>query len=211
MEEKATNDEYFDAQFARMNRRILQRHSNTASFDRFSPKNNKFNIANDREHHTNKNSTYLDNVLKHLLSARVDEMQIKEFMNFINEEQYDTDAIEQDHGIKRKGNVSSMSTQNPTLLKHYDAFIQDTKLESSSFNIGFRFYYWSSYKDGKEPTQDRYNVWDHSGYDIKELFIEAKYASFKEEISHCKYITLKQYEAKIRVKVNQYIQTVTFR
>eukprot|EP01083_Nonionella_stella_P277165 942227_1 len=36
-EEKGTNDEYFDAQFARVNRRILDRHRNTAAFDRFSP------------------------------------------------------------------------------------------------------------------------------------------------------------------------------
>eukprot|EP01083_Nonionella_stella_P212492 767328_1 len=70
-EEKASNDEYFDAQFARINHRIIQRHGNTASFDRFARKNNKFNIANEREHHTNTNSTYLDDVVKHLISARV--------------------------------------------------------------------------------------------------------------------------------------------
>eukprot|EP01083_Nonionella_stella_P189675 701928_1 len=104
-----------------------------------------------------------------------------------------------------------MATQNQTLLKHYNALIKDTKLESSSFNVGFRFYYWSSYKDGKEPTQLNYNTWDHSGYDIKELFVEAKYASFKEEISHYKYVSLQQYEAKIRVKVKQYTQSDTFK
>eukprot|EP01083_Nonionella_stella_P150712 480549_1 len=35
-EEKCTNDQYFDAEFARMNRRILERHRNTASYDRFA-------------------------------------------------------------------------------------------------------------------------------------------------------------------------------
>eukprot|EP01083_Nonionella_stella_P172065 589358_1 len=108
-----------------MSRRILQRHGNTASFDRFARKNTKFNIANDREQCTNKNSTYLDDVAKHLISVRVNEMQIKQFIEFINEQRYDTDAIEHDHAIKPKGNISSIATQNQTLLKHYNAFIKD--------------------------------------------------------------------------------------
>eukprot|EP01083_Nonionella_stella_P046159 123577_1 len=214
-EEKATKDQYFDAQFARMNRRILERHHNTASFDRFSTKHTKFNIVNDAKHDTNKDNTYSDQMVKHLIHLRMDQMQIQQFMQFLNEEQYDTDAMDHDYDIKPNGNIASgsasMTTQNQTLLKHYNEFIKDTKLESSSFNIGFRFYYWSSYKDGKEPTQKEYNIWDHSGYDIKELFIAPKYASFKEEISHYKYVSLQQYEAKIRVKVNQYIQSDTFK
>eukprot|EP01083_Nonionella_stella_P151581 484504_1 len=214
-EEKATNDEYFDAQFARLNRRILDRHGNTASFDRFSPKNNKFNIVKNETHDTNKKNTYLDDVVQHLLVLRVDEMQIKQFIQFVNEEEYDTDGIEHDHAIKPNGNISSSATQNQTLLKYYDEFIKDTKLQSSSFNIGFRFYYWPSYEDGKLPTDDeyskQYNIWDHSGYSIKDLFIEEKYASFKEEIAHYKYVTLTQYKTKITVKITHYLQAEVFR
>eukprot|EP01083_Nonionella_stella_P160525 524930_1 len=51
-DEQSTKDEYFDVQFARMNRRILARHGNTASFDRFLPKNTKFNILNEEKHDT---------------------------------------------------------------------------------------------------------------------------------------------------------------
>eukprot|EP01083_Nonionella_stella_P194580 717603_1 len=137
-EEKATKDQYFDAQFARMNRRILERHHNTASFDRFSTKHTKFNIVNDAKHDTNKGNTYSDQMVKHLIHLRMDQMQIQQFMQFINEEQYDTDAMDHDYDIKPNGNIASgsasMTTQNQTLLKHYNEFIKDTKLESSSFN-----------------------------------------------------------------------------
>eukprot|EP01083_Nonionella_stella_P002765 7931_1 len=210
--EKATKDDYFDVQFARMSRRILGRQHNTASFDRFSRKNTKFSIVNDeklkRDTNNKHNRTYLDEIVKHLLNTSQDEMQIKHFMHFIFQQQYDTDAIDHDHTIKPNGNIMIYATHaDGTLLKYYHQFISDTKLESSSFNIGFRFYYWRSYKGLKElNNQYDFNLWDHSGYDINELFIEAKYTSFKEEIAQYKYVTLTQYEANITVKVNQYLQ-----
>eukprot|EP01083_Nonionella_stella_P108083 313892_1 len=209
-EEKGTKDEYFDAEFARMNRRILARHRNTASYERFATNNTKFNIAHDAKHHTNKNHTYLDELVKHLIHLRLDPTEIKEFMQFINKQQYDTDAMDHDHALKPNGNIAATVAQYQSLLKHYDEFIKDTKLEASSFNVGFRFYYWSSYKEGKGRTQHSYNTWDHGGYDIKELFIAAKFASFKEEIAHYKHVSLKQYEAMI-VKVNHYLQAAVFR
>eukprot|EP01083_Nonionella_stella_P306018 1069973_1 len=131
-------------------------------------------------------------------------------MQFINKQQYDTDAMDHDHALKPNGNIAATVAQYQSLLKHYDEFIKDTKLEASSFNVGFRFYYWSSYKEGKGRTQHSYNTWDHGGYDIKELFIAAKFASFKEEIAHYKHVSLKQYEAMI-VKVNHYLQAAVFR
>eukprot|EP01083_Nonionella_stella_P017070 47682_1 len=207
-DEKVTNEEYYDTQFARLSDRIMERHINTASFGRFSPKSTKFNIVNDKKqkHDTNQNHTYLDLVVKHLLKLKMDEAHIKQFMQFIKQQQYDTDAMERDHAMEPDNNISN-ATIDPTLLRYYNEFMKDTKLESASFSIGFRFYYWPSYKGIKELTnQDAYNVWDHSGYHINELFIEAKYASFKEEISHYKYVSLQQYEGKITVKVKQYLQ-----
>eukprot|EP01083_Nonionella_stella_P086111 239003_1 len=176
-QEKATNV-YFDSQFARLNRRILERRDNTASFDRFAPKNTKFNIVNAEQlkQDTKLNSsTYLDEMVKHLLNSRVEEICIKQFMQFINQQQYDTDAIDHDHAMKPNRNISSTHVDE-TLLKYYNRFIADAQHESLSFNIGFRFYYWPYYKRIKEPHQEEFNTWDHSGYDIKELFIEAKYA-----------------------------------
>eukprot|EP01083_Nonionella_stella_P092310 258376_1 len=104
--------------------------------------------------------------------------------------------MEHDHAMEPDNNIAIASaTIDSTLLRCYTEFIKDTKLESTSFSIGFRFYYWPFYKGINELTnQDEYNVWDHSGYHINELFIEAKYASFKEEIAHYKHVSLKQYE-----------------
>eukprot|EP01083_Nonionella_stella_P084435 233725_1 len=142
-EEKGTNDQYYDAQFARLNDRILARHTNTASFDRFSRKSVKFNIVNDQKQKrdTKKNYVYLDEVVKHLLHTKQDEIRIQQFMQFINQHQYDTDAMEHDHAMEPDNNISA-PTIDPTLLKYYNEFIKDTKLQAESFSIGFRFYYW---------------------------------------------------------------------
>eukprot|EP01083_Nonionella_stella_P224151 798150_1 len=206
-DEKQSNDEYYDAAFARLNGRIMARHANTARFERFSTKSAKFNIVNDKKekHDTNKNHTYLDVVVKHLVKLKMHEAHIRQFVLFLKQQRYDTDAMEQDHAMEPENNISS-HTIEPTLLKHYDEFMKETKLESASFSIGFRFYYWPAYKGIKELTnQHEQNICDHSGYHIDELFIEPKYATFKEEISHYKYVSLKQY-GKIIVKVKQYIQ-----
>eukprot|EP01083_Nonionella_stella_P006418 18624_1 len=148
-----------------------------------------------QKHDTNKHDTYLDQMIKHLLNSKLDEIHIKQFMDFITQQQYDTDAIDHDHTIKPQCNISAIATQiDGQLLKYYNQLIEDARLEASSFAIGFRFYYWPCYKGIRELTYMRGNLWDHGGYDIKELFIEAKFASFKEEIAHYKYVSLKQYE-----------------
>eukprot|EP01083_Nonionella_stella_P210613 762326_1 len=152
-EEKSKNNECFDAQLiARMRRRILERYGNTTSFDKLSINNTKFNIVNAQDeiyekHQVNKHTggtdtTYLDSVVKHLINSKLDHKHIKQFVQFINQQKYDTDAIENDHAIKPNGNMPSMATENQALLKHYNEYIKDTNMESSSFSIGFRFYYW---------------------------------------------------------------------
>eukprot|EP01083_Nonionella_stella_P004072 11742_1 len=86
----------------------MERHINTASFDRFSPKSAKFNIVNDKKQKqdTNRNHTYLDLVVKHLLKLKMDDPHINQFMQFINQQQYDTDAIEHEHGMEPDNNIS---------------------------------------------------------------------------------------------------------
>eukprot|EP01083_Nonionella_stella_P258188 882826_1 len=143
----------------------MARHSNTASFERFSPKSAKFNIVNEKKpkQDTNQNHTYLDVVVKHLLKLKMNEAHIQQFVQFIKQQQYDTDAMEHDHGMQPDNNISA-PTIDAVVLRYYNEFVKDTKLESASFSIGFRFYYWPSYKGMKELTkQNGYNVWDHSG------------------------------------------------
>ena len=83
-------------------------------------------------------------------------------------------------------------------------------VSSLSFNIGLRFYYWDYYKSLKElPDVDipQYNINDHSGYDISDLYVPPKYASFKEEIRSYQYIEFKQYEEEVVVKAKEHENT----
>eukprot|EP01083_Nonionella_stella_P059342 155223_1 len=206
-EQKQNNDRYYDHTLARMDKTILERHHVTAQFDRFSTQNAKYNIATTSDKQQSNNRTYLDQIIIHLIKQRFDDVDIKKVVQFINDEQYDTDAVRDDHAVPPNGNIliACMTNENESLLNEWRVFINDTKLQASSFSVGFRFYYWIFYKDKKDITQQIYgNVWDHAGYDICELFIEAKYSSFKEEIRHYEHVSLKQYQ-KVTVKVNHYL------
>ena len=79
-------------------------------------------------------------------------------------------------------------------------------MSSSSFNVGLRFYYWPFYKELQAiPDEEQYDdPHDHSGYEIKQLFVTQKYGSFKKEISNYKYLLFQQYKDEIVMKVNIY-------
>ncbi len=62
-------------------------------------------------------------------------------------------------------------------------------------------------KDIPEKEQWAGNMNDHSGYDICDLYIHQKYASFKEEVSNYKYITMKQYQDLVVVKAQSYMSS----
>ena len=84
-------------------------------------------------------------------------------------------------------------------------------MSSSSFNIGIRFYYWDYYKSLKElPDKDQpeYNINDHSGYDISDLYIPPRYGSFKEEIRNYQHIDfIKQYQDEVVIKAKEHEST----
>jgi len=80
--------------------------------------------------------------------------------------------------------------------------------ESTSFAIGYIFYYWPHYKDMIEF--DCNNLWnnnDHSGYKINDLYVEAKYSSFKEEIAHYPHFNIQDYKEIVEPKVNEFFTT----
>ena len=61
-------------------------------------------------------------------------------------------------------------------------------MSSDSFNVGLRFYYWERYVELEEiPQTHKHFVQSgspdcHSGFQVRDLFITRKYASFKEEM-----------------------------
>ena len=79
-------------------------------------------------------------------------------------------------------------------------------MSSTSFSVGLRFYYWVFYESLKEfPEQKWYNINDHSGYAVCDLYIRARYGSLKEEMCYYPYFSMKQYREEVIIKVNQYI------
>eukprot|EP01084_Bolivina_argentea_P025534 47487_1 len=93
------------------------------------------------------------------------------------------------------------------LLRQYRKHIL---LSGNAFHIGYRFYYWSYYKNNtciseQQPTGNRN---DHSGFEAHELYIEAKYESIKQELLNNKILRLNIYQFTTSwTKANQYINS----
>lgn len=83
-------------------------------------------------------------------------------------------------------------------------------MSSHRFSIGLRFYYWPFYKDMDQlPDDDHFptKITDHSGYKIRDLYVQKRYDTFGEEIKNYSYITISHYRNVILVKANGYINT----
>ena len=95
--------------------------------------------------------------------------------------------------------------------------MKEMEVRSSSFSVGYRFYYWEYYKNIRVlPSEDQRtgftimdlldNTHDHSGFDVNELFVPPKYSDFGEEIRNYSDFPIRQY-ATAKVKVEKYLQT----
>eukprot|EP01084_Bolivina_argentea_P186755 321814_1 len=125
-------------------------------------------------------------------------------------EEYDSDALNADVLITdfQHSNIYKLSTYEP--YKIIKQLSYDSKLFRYTFNIGYRFYYWHYYrhKHDIEDQNEWWNINDHSGYKIAELFIDSKYKDIKEEILNNKIYPLKQYQLKISInKMHRYAAT----
>eukprot|EP01083_Nonionella_stella_P154321 497117_1 len=209
--EAAKDCDHFDVAFARMHKAISERQHTTASFARFSTKNTKYNIVmgNEKNDIMDNEDTFPDYLFKHLIAANVDTFDIVQFVSFVKDNEYDTESIEHDHGIKPSGNIAT-NINSKRCIQQYDQFCTDLKISASSFSIGLRYYYWPNmltYRDPNMLTFGNHFIYahinDHSGYNINDLYIEQKYNSFKDEIRNYKYISLEQYDKAV-VKVKFY-------
>eukprot|EP01084_Bolivina_argentea_P215546 365952_1 len=107
-QEKVTDDQYFDAEFSRINKIIAKTASITKHFDRFSKtKNAKYNIKTQKEELENGNdhNTYLNALYKYLQSKNTNIIHITTLIQWIKAEEYDTDTVGYDIDIKC-GNIS---------------------------------------------------------------------------------------------------------
>eukprot|EP01084_Bolivina_argentea_P307282 531091_1 len=137
--------------------------------------------------------TYLDEMYEYLCKYH-DDIKLKTISTlreYIEDEEFDTETLQADIDTISEGNIS-MSNNDKQLMEAIVNFTRAVSLQSLSFNIGFTFYYWNDYKEMKKlDYNSEINQYDHNGYEVSELFVEQKYSSFKQEISHYKHFKKK--------------------
>lgn len=143
--------------------------------------------------------------------------------DYIYAEEYDTESIELDVSNDDTGNISShvFGGKIPKALMSFvrgneGKLIQFTHqtqfkltsihtVRSAAFSVGYTFYYWKAYRNMKHfPHKTSHNVHYHSGYFISDLYVNQKYQSFKDEISHYDHFDMNMY-SETTTKVDIYL------
>ena len=99
--------------------------------------------------------------------------------------------------------------QTFSVIDYYYDCVYIHSVSSSSFSVGVRFYYWFKYKsmENVQDSSEIPNFIDHSGYDIKDLYVKRKYQTLKEEILNYNYINVWHYQHEIAPKAAAYHNT----
>eukprot|EP01084_Bolivina_argentea_P253540 425928_1 len=177
-----TNDsEYFDAAFARVSKRINDRKHITATFDRFR-NNNKFDMAVNNSNTTTEFNlasdgngiTYMDELCEYLSHKLADDTVVVTLRDIAVSEEYDSEAIMCDVMDEIYDSNIFIMTNKKNGIEFIRKFFKDRQKSVTSFNIGFRFYYWEYYKTMKEmpmSEQHKSNINGHSNNYICDLYI----------------------------------------
>ena len=136
---------------------------------------------------------------------------IEKLIWFLMTEEFETESIEMDVNEELNGNIGHV-VDNKKVMDALCNFVRQNKcmlsihliymlhvhkhiiytVKSSSFQIGFTFYYWPHYKNMKvfEHMKDSDNINHHSGFSPSELYITPKYSTFKEEFETILFLLL---------------------
>ena len=203
-------DNCIDPSFAKMRNMIYETRQNLQDLnqsDRFE-NTSKFTVNSTNDTTNSQNTLFMDGLIKYMTNHSSSTTKtIARIQQFINNEEYDTDAMAQDMDDITNSNIctfiedeflyNSMRsyTQSCNCMTYFFLyiyiFISSMAMlflvllaRGISFSIGFIFYYWDYYKHppSKELHDLHDNVNDHSGYTPQQLYIAAKYNSIKEEI-----------------------------
>eukprot|EP01084_Bolivina_argentea_P054606 100136_1 len=210
--ENEDNYDCFDFEFFKLKTLIKQKSKTSDLLENSG--HNKFNITFAKQ-----DSTFTSAMLELSIQQGTAKHLINKLNHFLQSEEYDTDSITddikdvpQDYYNDKTSNIAMLIDDEPILLSMQN-FVANNNLSSSSFSIGLIFYYWPYYKkksENKNSTAERSdftNINDHSGYDIKDLYVERKYESFKSEILESKYIKTSDYNELVMGKAKQYLVT----
>eukprot|EP01084_Bolivina_argentea_P266302 451646_1 len=199
--------------FPRINKMISERKYIATSFDRFAlNKNNKFSIKtiDNQQDKIEKDDqvTFIDNLIDNMTDKNISQSEIFKFRSFLQENQYDTDALDYDMNLLSGNSFIKNHTKEIKLIK----CMEGVKLLGWLHEVGFKFYYWDYYKSKKQlQPDDKPDEWFNSlhlkAHSPSEMFIVAKYRSFKEEIAASKHVNMLQYKKEMLVKVDGYINS----
>eukprot|EP01084_Bolivina_argentea_P250258 419232_1 len=215
-DDNESEDTYIDPLFASISRTIEARQHNTRSFHRFQ-KNNKFNISiqhNQNDFNTyratvfgnaEKAETFRDEIFKRLKRTGATNIVIDKFKEIINSEEYDSEAIADDIMSINHGNIYKYISHREC-IDSITKLIKAAQSSKTSFNVGYRFYYWKYYQNIKQNLNDQQEMVE-STYDICDLFVNARYSCLKEEILRSGFITIDVYKNKILIKATRYSHT----
>eukprot|EP01083_Nonionella_stella_P280555 954418_1 len=153
-------------------------------------------------------SCVIDSLFEKMSSDMLNE-ELQRMHRFISDEEYDTDAIEDDLEFREE----EQSNLKPMLLDRFEAaalHVHRIKLEEDTkhnvYDSGVRFFYWPYFKDNEDEHSLIYQagsayVYDRNrGYKLKDWYIPKKYNNLKEELTQnkTKPLTMDAYDGIIQ-------------
>eukprot|EP01084_Bolivina_argentea_P034533 63942_1 len=181
----------------------------------FDIENNKFNIG----------TTYkgqilqLDEMYKYIAKkGDFEQKQAQQLWNYLNHEEYDTDAVENDLDDSKSSNIFLLTIEHSTLiliLEFIRNYQRNLRIFAASFSTGFVFFYWEFFKELSQDnieqmksTQWYSSVDNMNLFAVDELYVEKFYKSLKKEILCSPYgLVITQWNSNVMLKANQYYET----
>ena len=136
---------------------------------------------------------FTDILVDELGRERLAKGQIELFCRSLHEERYDTDSVMDDIGEKGanyfNSNLIRLSTLQSTprsgskILCTVRRLCLEKRVRSSMYSAGFRYFYWSFYKNNESEINQvsRRNIEGNKGYKLKDWYIPKKYENLKDE------------------------------
>ena len=143
------------------------------------------------------------------IAERVDdEKASRELYEFIEAEDYDSDAVQLDaDAVPSSSNLRRFARELSDVLK---AFLRIYRIANRSLSTGILFWYWPWYakkgRDEKVKKGGRYARMDFGGHTVSETFVSAHFESLKAEVVGSGFISIAEFNEHVIDKGNDYIQ-----
>eukprot|EP01083_Nonionella_stella_P310083 1100417_1 len=205
--ENYENDEALQEKLIQKQKELFEKRKELGLISEVNEENsNKFNIAVAATQKQD-DALFLSELYFHMRDQKITHSQCELIYNFLRQEEYDSDTVL--HDVRNlKSNILSM-VHDEHLRQIVFRFVRNRQISDSAFSTGLIFYYWDYYKSlsEKETKQNdgqlSYNVNDHSGYNVKELYVKRKYKNLKEEML-C-HMERNEYDELVLLKAKQFI------